>query len=191
MPSSLTPLARSSTLPLQLFLSSQASKPWRLICGICLFPRCLSLSPHHLASLPPSPSALFSVQSLPAARFVAYWHRAFGSPSLSTFRRALKHGFIRGIPHLTHHLVAKYPPLSLSTSFGHLDMLRKGISSSRPKIPPSCLGPVALPLKPVGLAPALLPYTTRFLPTPPELAPFIVVNGPVPTSQVDSLSPHT
>ncbi len=77
------------------------------------------------------------------ARFVAYWHRAFGSPSLSTFHRALKHGFIRGIPHLTHHLVAKYPPLSLSTSFGHLDMLRKGISSSRPKIPPSCLGPVA------------------------------------------------
>ncbi len=100
-------------------------------------------TPPHLAFLPLSPSAFFSAQSLPAARFVAYWHRAFGSPSLSTFRRALKRGFIRGIPHLTHHLVAKYPPLSLSTSFGHLDMLRKGISSSRPKISPSRLGPVA------------------------------------------------
>ncbi len=95
------------------------------------------------ASIPPFPSAFFSMQSLPAARFVAYWHRAFGLPSLSTFRRALKQGFIRCIPYLTHHLVAKYPPLSLFTSFGHLDLLRKGISSSRPKIPPSCLGPVA------------------------------------------------
>ncbi len=44
---------------------------------------------------------------------------------------------------LTTLLVANYPPLSLSTSFGHLDLLRKNISSSRPKIPPSCLGPVA------------------------------------------------
>ncbi len=104
----------------------------------------VSLPTHpHLASLPPSPSVFFSVQSLPAARFVAYWHRAFGSPSHSTFRHALKQGFIRGIPYLTRHRVAKYPPLSLFTSFRHLDLLRKDISSSRPKIPPSCLGPVA------------------------------------------------
>jgi hypothetical protein len=96
----------------------------------------------HLPSISPSPYAFFSMQSLPAARFVAYLHRAFGSPSLSTFRRALKQGFNCGIPYLTHHLVAKYPTLSLSTSFGHLDLHRKNISSSRPKIPPSCLGPV-------------------------------------------------
>ncbi len=32
-----------------------------------------------------SPSILFSLQELPCARFVAYWHRAFGPPSLSTF----------------------------------------------------------------------------------------------------------
>ncbi len=100
-------------------------------------------TPSNLASLPPSPSAFFSVQSLLVARFVAYWHRAFGSPSLSTFRRALKQGFIRGVPYLTHHLVTKCPPLSLSISFGHLNLLHKGIASSRPKIPPSCLGPVA------------------------------------------------
>ena len=76
---------------------------------------------------------------MPVARFVAYWHRCFGSPSLSTFKRALSRGFIT-VPHLTAKLVSRYPPLSLSTSFGHLDTLRKGIASSRRKISPSCLG---------------------------------------------------
>ncbi len=88
------------------------------------------------------PSAFFSLQSLTAARFVAYWHRALGSPSLSTFLRALKLGFIHGIPLLTPKLVSKYPPSSLSTSFEHLDTLRKGIASTRKKISSSCLGPV-------------------------------------------------
>jgi hypothetical protein len=88
------------------------------------------------------PSAFFSLQSLTAARFVAYWYCAFSSPSLSTFLRALKLGFIRGMPLLTPKLVSKYPPLSLSTSFGHFDTLRKGIASTYKKISPSCLGPV-------------------------------------------------
>jgi hypothetical protein len=74
---------------------------------------------------------------------VAYWHRAFGSPSLSIFVKALTKGFIHGIPLLTPKLVSKYPPLSLSTSFGHLNTLRKGISSTRKTVYPSCLGPVA------------------------------------------------
>ena len=48
-----------------------------------------------------NPSILFSLQELPHARFVAYWHRAFGSPSLSTFLDALSSNFIRNIPRLT------------------------------------------------------------------------------------------
>ena len=56
------------------------------------------------------PSALFTLQALPSARFVAYWYRAFGSPSLSTFVRALTRGFIRNIPVLTTALVRKFPP---------------------------------------------------------------------------------
>ena len=86
-----------------------------------------------------SPSVLFSLQELPHARFVAYWHRAFGSPSLSTFLDALSSNFIRGIPRLTAALVRKYPPLSLSTSFGHLDTLRQGIASTRRLPSPSAL----------------------------------------------------
>ena len=87
------------------------------------------------APLPP-PAVLFSLQELPCARFVAYWHRAFGSPSLSTFLDALSSNFIQHIPRLTAALVRKYPPLSLATSFGHLDTLRQGIASTR-KSPPS------------------------------------------------------
>jgi hypothetical protein len=86
--------------------------------------------------LPPHPTILFSLQELPCARFVAYGHRAFGSPSLSTFLDALSSNFIRQIPRLTASIVRKYPPLSLATSFGHLDTLRQGIAFTR-KSPPS------------------------------------------------------
>ena len=84
-------------------------------------------------------TALFSLASLPAARFVAYHHRSFGSPSLSTFLRALSRGYIHGIPLLTHTLVRKFPPLSLATAYGHLNTLRQGVASTRRTPPPTCL----------------------------------------------------
>jgi hypothetical protein len=87
-----------------------------------------------------SPSILFPLQELPHAKFVAYWHRAFGSPSLSTFLDALSSDFIHSIPRLTPALVQKYPPPSLSTSYDHLDTLRQGIASTRKPLPsPSVL----------------------------------------------------
>ncbi len=87
-----------------------------------------------------SPSILFSLQELPHAKFVAYWHRAFGFPSLSIFLDALSSNFIRNIPRLIPALVRKYPPLSLATSYGHLDTLRQGIASTRtPLSSPSVL----------------------------------------------------
>jgi hypothetical protein len=105
--------------------------------------------------IPPTPpnTALFSLRCLPQARFVSYLHRCFGSPSLSTFLRALSRGYIHGIPQLTHTLVRKFPPLSLATAFGHLDQLRQGVASSR-KIPP----PRCFPSFPT-------------LPTPPHIIP--------------------
>ena len=93
--------------------------------------------------LPPkpahSPTMLFTLQELPCARFVAYWHRAFGSPALSTFLDALSSNFIRGIPRLTPSLVRKYPSLALATSYSHLDTLRQGIASTRKSPSPSAL----------------------------------------------------
>ncbi len=94
----------------------------------------------------PSPStALFSLSSLPLARFVAYHYRSFGSPSISTFFRALSRDYIHGIPQLTPKLVRKFPLLSLATSYGHLDTLRQGVASIR-RVPPStCLSLLSLP----------------------------------------------
>ena len=57
----------------------------------------------------PTPSMLFILQELPCARFVAYWHRAFGSPSLFTFIDALASDFI-SIPRLTPHWYVNTPP---------------------------------------------------------------------------------
>jgi hypothetical protein len=62
-------------------------------------------------SLPPSSHALFTLQALPSARFVAYWHRAFGSPALTTFLKALTRKFIC-IPRPTPKLVRNFPPPS-------------------------------------------------------------------------------
>ena len=68
-------------------------------------------------TVPPAPiprsltnTALPTLESLPHARFVSYLHRCFGSPSLSSFLRALSRGYIHGIPLLTHTLVRKFPP---------------------------------------------------------------------------------
>jgi hypothetical protein len=84
-------------------------------------------------------TALFSLASLPTARFAAYQHRSFGSPYLSTFLRVLSRGYIHGIPLLTPTLVRKFPPLCLATAYGHLNNLRQGVASTRRTFPPTCL----------------------------------------------------
>jgi hypothetical protein len=104
-------------------------------------------------SYPSLHSANFTLFSLPHARYVSYLHRAFGSPSVSTFLRAFTRGFIHGLPQLTPSLVRKFPPLSIPTSLGHLDTLR-GIASTRKPTPSTLLGPV-LPATP----PLYLPLT--------------------------------
>jgi hypothetical protein len=150
-PSSLTPFLTGTKAPLSdlWFLSLPDPQP-------------LLESPSPSPSF--TPSALFSLQSLPVARFVAYWHRCFGSPSLFTFKRALSRGFI-SVPHLTVKLVSRYPPLSLSTSFGHLDTLRKGIASSRRKIPESCLSSIIAVSPPSRTSSRLAASTSAFPPS--------------------------
>jgi hypothetical protein len=111
-------------------------------------------------TIPPPPTALFSLSSLPLARFVAYHHRAFGSPPISTFLRALSRGYIHGIPKLTPTLVRKFPPLSLATSYGHLDTLRQGVASTRRAPPSTCLN--------------------LFPPLPPDVSPPTSVPPPPP-----------
>jgi hypothetical protein len=109
----------TSSVPFLSGLKAVEADLWHL--SVPLVPVAPSLA---VAAPLPCSSALFSLQSLPAARFVAYWHRAFGSPPLSTFIKALTKGYVHGIPLPTAKLVSKYPPLSLSISFGHLDTLQ-------------------------------------------------------------------
>ena len=142
--------------------------------------------PHNL---PSPPTALFSLSSLPLARFVAYHHRAFGSPPISTFLRALSRGYIHGIPKLTATLVRKFPPLSLATSYGHLDTLRQGVNSTRRSPPSTCLN--LFPPLPPGVNP---PASDPPPPSPLRLltryrsgaapSPFTRTNGPPLTLQV-------
>jgi hypothetical protein len=92
-------------------------------------------------------TAFFSFASLPAARFFAYHHRSFGSPSLFTFLRALSRGYIHGIPLLIHIIARKFPPLSLATAYGHFDTLQQGVASTHsPRT-----GPPPPPYLPLGL----------------------------------------
>jgi hypothetical protein len=134
------------------FCLSAPKALWEYIMCLRYFPP-LSLLFYPVLSLPPltcgssvSYSANFTLSSLPFARFVSYMHRAFGSPSISTFTRALSRGFIHGISTLTASLVRKFPPLSLSTSFGHLDLLRQGSASTRKLCSDAILSAVTPPI---------------------------------------------
>ena len=89
-------------------------------------------------------SVIPHIHNLDDAAFVSYHHRAFGSPSISTFIRAISKGRFPSLRRLTVKLVRLNPPLSPHTSFGHLDLIRKNLHSTRKLDPPSTiLGPVS------------------------------------------------
>ena len=84
---------------------------------------------------PPLPAlaAVPHVHNLADASFVAYHHRAFGSPPISSFLKAIRRGAFPHLPRLTARLVQQNPPLSPFTSFGHLDLVSQFLrSSSKP-----------------------------------------------------------
>jgi hypothetical protein len=113
---------------------------------------------------------------------VAYHHRSFGSPSLSTFLRALSRGYIHGIPLLTHTLVRKFPPLSLATAYGHLDTLRQGVASTRRTPPPTCLS-VASNASFTPYPPPLIQASPTLMTLPSKASPSLPTgaNGRRPT----------
>jgi hypothetical protein len=89
------------------------------------------------------------IHNLSDASFVACHHRAFGSPALSTFLRAMRKGRFPSLPRLAAKLVLQNPPLSPHTAFGHLDLMRQNLHSSRKPDPPaSTLHAAVSPLLP-------------------------------------------
>ena len=70
------------------------------------------------------------------ASYVAYHHRSFGPPTISTLLKAARRGWLPHLPRLTARLVMQNPPLPPATSFGHLDLISQHLQSSRRQPPP-------------------------------------------------------
>ena len=80
-----------------------------------------------------------AVISLPSdKKYVRFTHASFGSPSVSTFIRAIRKGYLSTLPRLTSALVCKHLPNAVATALGHLDRRRQGLDSTTavPKAPP-------------------------------------------------------
>jgi hypothetical protein len=58
---------------------------------------------------------------------------SFGSPVLSTLKRALRKGYLSSLPRFTSALLCKHPPNSVATAMvGHLDRRRQGLDFTAP-----------------------------------------------------------
>jgi hypothetical protein len=76
-----------------------------------------------------------AVFSLPSdKKFVQFMQASFGSPALSTLKRALRKGYLSTIPRFTSALLCKYPPNPVATAMGHLDRHRQGMDSTTPAV---------------------------------------------------------
>lgn len=104
----------------------------------------------HSWKLPIGPTTLdtpdvnhaLAVVSLPSDNdFVKFMHATFGSPSVSTFLRALRLQWLDTIPRLTSTIVSANRPNAIATALGHLDQSRQGYDSTstikppRPQVP--------------------------------------------------------
>jgi hypothetical protein len=66
------------------------------------------------------------------AELVKYAHLTMGAPTLSTFMKALKKGYINP-PGVNAEIVRKNPPNTTATAKGHLNLIRQGIRSTKEK----------------------------------------------------------
>ena len=64
------------------------------------------------------------------AEMVAFYHAACGSPSISSFIRAVAKGFLASIPQLTVARIRANPPMALATARGHMQAMRQGVRST-------------------------------------------------------------
>lgn len=96
------------------------------------------------ASIPPGfethPRAAFvsTVHSQSLAQRVAFIHKVFGAPALSTFIHAADLGFLASIPGFATAVnIRKHPPHCFATTVGHLDAARQHVRSTHPPDDPS------------------------------------------------------
>ena len=82
----------------------------------------------HAPMLRPAANATILLSS--DRNFVAFAHAALGSPTLSTFLRAVKFGYLHHWPRLTTNLILAHPPHTIATAQGHLNQQRQGVDST-------------------------------------------------------------
>ena len=80
-------------------------------------------------------SSNLAVHNTHDAEFVQFVHAAFGSPSVSTFHRAVRQGYLKAFPRITARMIRRNPPNSMATAMGHLDRVRQGMASTKPSAP--------------------------------------------------------
>ena len=123
--------------PIPTFTTNQSTEPCT---GTVFFVQELPGQPVYTAFLA---NTVPTVRNIDDASFVAYAHRSFGSPSLSTFVPALRKGWIR-IPRLTAKLAQRNPPHTVHTAFGHLDTVSKNLASHTAIFPKALASPATI-----------------------------------------------
>ena len=124
-------LCAPAVAPFPAPLPSPSSSHWLVSAGVP--PLAHLYPPLAVATVP-------HIHNLADASFVAYQHRAFGSPPLSSFLQAIRRGAFPHLPRLTARLVQQNPPLSPFTSFGHLDLISQFLRPSSKSSPAPALG---------------------------------------------------
>jgi hypothetical protein len=107
--------------------------------------------------------ANFSYHRISTENNVKFMHQSLCNPLKSSLLKAIRQGFLRGAPHLKGENVAKYLPLSMAASKGHMKRPRKGICPTTPKQP--CIQVMASvldPSMPALLNPTISTPTTTF-----------------------------
>ena len=116
-----------------------------------------------------------AVLSLPSdKKFVHFSHASFGSPSISTFLRALRKGYLSTLPQLTSALICNHIPNTEANAMGHLDRKRQGLDSTTAPVAPS---PPHIPTS-TKMRTILMPYQTH----PTQILPSTKSSSTLPTS---------
>ena len=71
------------------------------------------------------------------AEFVAFIHATFGSPTTSSFLKAINNGNLSEVPRLTANMTTRNLPNAVATAKGHLNQTRQGQRSTKASIVPN------------------------------------------------------
>jgi hypothetical protein len=87
------------------------------------------LSTTDIATQPFVPTQ-FSPNNCTLRQRIAFQHASLFSPTLDTWTKAIKAGYLASFPSFTSKQIRKHPPQLLATTCGHMDQHRQGVQST-------------------------------------------------------------